>query len=530
MLGIPNYKRNPARWIRVSIVLLLAISGCTSPKQWVQNGFKVGPSYCTPSAQTAEHWIDADNLRIKSLQGDNPRWWPLFNDQTLDYLVNTATSENLTLKTAACRILEARAERGVASGYLFPQQQQMGGSYSRNALGNGYPISAFSHMLPTSFYDNWSTGFNAAWELDFWGRFRRAIEAADANLDAQCANYNNVLVLLQAEVASNYIQMRAYEERLQLIQKNVGLQKETLRIIGLREKSGMVTELDVQQATYNLGQTESMLPVLDAGRRRALNRLCILMAKPPQDISQIIRSPGIIPIPPSEVIVGIPAELLRRRPDVQQAERIAALQSARIGIAEAEFYPHIAITGSIGVQTQNFSNLFDSKSLVGQIGPGFNWNVLNYGRIKNNVIAQDARFQQAVLTYRDTVLRANEEVENGIVGFLHEQDRVASLTMSTTAASRSVEIATKQYEKGTIDYQPLLDSERVLTQQQDTLTESRGLVGIHLVAIYKALGGGWQAQQSTNVPQAERAVIPTDIPHPQAEHVNVPAIAPIPTP
>jgi len=499
----------------LAAVLPLLLSGCTGPREWLHNGFKVGPNYCTPSADTAQHWIDADNPRLKSLEASGACWWTVFNDPTLDYLVTTTANENLTLKTAGCRILEARAERGVAEGNLFPQQQQMGGGYSRNAMSaNAYPFNAFAPLMPTFFYDNWSTAFNAAWELDFWGRFRRAIEAADANLDAQVANYNNVLVLLQAEVAANYIQMRAFEERLQLAQKNVELQKETLRIISLREKSGLVTELDVQQATYNLGQTESMIPILDAGRRRAQNRLCILMAKPPEDISQMIHSPGTIPIPPAEVVVGIPAELLRRRPDVQQAERVAALQSARIGIAEAEFYPRIAITGSIGVQAQDFSNLFDSKSLVGQIGPGFNWNLLNYGRIKNNVRAQDARFQQAILTYRDTVLRANEEVENSIVSFLREQDRVASLATSANAAARSVEIATKQYEKGLIDYQPLLDSERVLTHQQDTLAECRGSVGIYLVAIYKALGGGWQTQQQPNQPQATPIPVPANEPMP----------------
>jgi outer membrane protein TolC len=238
------------------------------------------------------------------------------------------------------------------------------------------------------------------------------------------------------------------------------------------------------------------------------------MARPPEDISQTIHSPGTIPVPPAEVVVGIPAELLRRRADVQQAERLAALQSARIGIAEAEFYPHVAITGTIGVQAQNFSNLFNSQSLVAQIGPGFSWNLLNYGRIENNVRAEDARFQQAVLTYRDTVLRANEEVENGIVSFLREQDRVASLTGSTNAAARSVELATRQYEQGTIDYQRLLDSERVLVQQQDTLAESRGLVGIHLVSIYKTLGGGWQTQPTTTPPRTPSVPVPPGAPAP----------------
>ncbi|MCE5269034.1 MAG: efflux transporter outer membrane subunit [Planctomycetaceae bacterium] len=512
---MPTAHRHRTRPLVASLLIVaacLASAGCcTGPLEWVRNGFKVGPNYCPPAAPTSEMWIDANNPRLKCLSGNGACWWTVFNDPTLDTLIAATANENLTLKMAGCRILEARAERGVAVGNLFPQQQQLEGSYTRNALGNGYPLNLFpiGH-----YYDNTLLAANAAWELDFWGRFRRAIEAADANLEAQCAGYNNVLVLLQAEVASNYIQMRSFEERLQLAQRNVNLQRETLRIISLREKAGLVTELDVQQATYNLGQTESLIPVLDAARRRTQNRLCILMAKPPQELSGMIPTPGAIPAAPPDVVVGIPAELLRRRPDVQQAERVAALQSARIGVAEAEFYPHIAITGTIGVQAQNFSNLFNSNSVVGQIGPGFNWNVLNYGRIKNNFLAQDARFQQAVLNYRDTVLRANEEVENGIVDFLREQERVAALTLSTNAAARSAAIATQQYEKGVIYYQPLLDSERVLTSQQDTLAESRGLVALDLVAVYKALGGGWQATSEAHPPQRDVAASPQLAPPP----------------
>ena len=261
-----NSKR--CRHLSVASLALLAIplmAGCGGLGQWYRNGFKVGPNYATPSAAIAEHWIDADNPRLKSLAMNNAQWWATFNDPTLNFLVLSAANENLTLKTAGSRILEARAERGIAAGSLFPQQQGASGSYSRNALGNGYPLNLFDI---NHYYDNTMVGFNAAWELDFWGRFRRAIEAADANLDAQCANYNNVLVLLQAEVAANYIQMRAYEERLQLARQNYELQKETLRIISLRERSGLVTELDVQQATYNLGQTESLIPILEAGWRR----------------------------------------------------------------------------------------------------------------------------------------------------------------------------------------------------------------------------------------------------------------------
>jgi outer membrane protein TolC len=238
------------------------------------------------------------------------------------------------------------------------------------------------------------------------------------------------------------------------------------------------------------------------------------MGEPPCQLAEMVKSPGPIPVPPQEVIVGIPAELLRRRPDVRQAEREAAAQSAQIGIAEAEFYPHIAITGTIGVQAEQLNQLFESSSLVGAIGPGIRWNILNYGRIKNNVRAQDARFQQAIINYRDTVLRANEEVENGIVNFLQEQDRVKCLDKTARADARSVEIAMQQYEKGVIAYQPLLDSQRALVQQQDALAESRGSVGTNLVAIYKALGGGWQARLASNRPPAEAVPAPAGEPMP----------------
>jgi NodT family efflux transporter outer membrane factor (OMF) lipoprotein len=483
------------------LILAIMLVGCQSTREWWNNGCKVGPNYCPPGAAVAESWIDASDPHVRGGEPLNACWWTVFGDPTLDQLVAEASQQNLTLKTACFRVLEARAQRGIAAGNLFPQHQEMTASYSRNALSaTAFPFNSF--QLPSYHFDNWSAGFDASWELDFWGRFRRAVEGADAHLNAQVEGYDNALVLLQAEVASSYIQMRAYEERLELARKNVELQTETLRIVTLREQKGLVTDLDVQQATTNLGITESLIPTLVTGCRSAQNRLCVLMGQPPRQLAEMVKSPGPIPVPPQEVIVGIPAELLRRRPDVRQAEREAAAQSAQIGIAEAEFYPHIAITGSIGLQSQELSQLFEPGSLfagsfgagIAGIGPGFQWNILNYGRIKNNVRAQNARFQQAVLNYRDTVLRADEEVENGIVSFLQEQERVKSLDMSTRAAARSVELAMLQYQKGLISYQPLLDSERALVQQQDTLAGSRGSVGINLVAIYKALGGGWAAR------------------------------------
>ena len=455
------------------------------PPQWWNNGCKVGPNYCAAQGGSRGLLDRSERSPLKSIGGDNVCWWTAFGDPALDRLVAAASRQNLTLKMAALRILEARAQFAIAEGSLLPQQQTATAQYTRNAMSaNAYPFDLIA--LPRYYYNNWSVGVNAAWELDFWGRFRRAVESADAQLDANVEGYDNVLVLLQAEVATNYIQMRSYEERLGLARKNVDVQKETLRIATLRERNGLVTELDVQQATANLGRTESLIPTLATGWRMARNRLCVLMGQPPHELNFMVASPGSIPVPPQDVIVGIPAELLRRRPDVRQAERQAAAQSAQIGIAEAEFYPHIAITGTIGLQSEHLNQLFEPSSLVGSIGPGISWNILNYGRIGNNVRVQDARFQQAIVNYRDIVLRANEEVENGIVSFLNEQERVKSLDMSTRAGQRSVQIAMLQYEKGLISYQPLLDSQRDLVTQQDALAQSRGSVGVDLVTIYRA--------------------------------------------
>jgi len=287
--------------------------------------------------------------------------------------------------------------------------------------------------------------------------------------------------------------MRAFEERLELAQQNVDLQKETLRIVDLRCQKGAVSDLDLEQAKANLAITESLIPALETGHRRVRNRLCVLLGMPPRDLQDHVGGPGKVPVAPAEVVVGVPADLLNRRPDVLRAEREAAAQSARIGIATAEFYPHISITGTFNLEAEQFARLFDTASQAGHVGPSFRWSILNYGRIANNVRVQDALFQQALVNLQETVLRADEEVENGIIGFLKEQLRVKTLEESCRATARAARLAVRQYEEGIIDYQPVLDTQRMLVRQQDSLAESRGLVAINLVAVYKALAGGWQA-------------------------------------
>ncbi|HPU06572.1 MAG TPA: efflux transporter outer membrane subunit [Thermogutta sp.] len=481
-------------------LILLTAPGCsTSLREWWANGFKVGPNYCRPSAEVGEAWIDSDQPGVRT-SGDvtYAHWWTVFNDPTLNELVYTAYLENLPLQIAAWRIMEARYQLGVARGYLWPQEQQAMGAFSRNQISKeGFPMSKFSEIPGFKMsYDDWVAGFSLAWELDFWGRFRRTIESAEAHVQAQEEDYNAALVLLQAEVASTYIQLREIDERLELARKNVALQKDTLAIAKARFEQGVVSQLDVHQAQAILSNTESMIPMLEAMRRVSENRLCTLLGQPPQDLDPILGPSGKVPDVPPEVVVGIPADLLRRRPDVRRAERLAAAQCARIGIAEAEFYPHIAITGQLAYQAENFSDLFNGRAFTGMVGPGFRWNILNYGRIRNSVLMEDARFRQAILGYQETVLRAAEEAEDMITAFLMEQRRLRALQQATEATAQASQLAVAQYQQGLIDFQRVIDSQRALVQQQDALAESRGKVALNLIGVYKALGGGWEMRRN----------------------------------
>jgi NodT family efflux transporter outer membrane factor (OMF) lipoprotein len=479
------------RWLWLWAIAALIFGGCTSLGDWWRNGLKVGPNYCPPCPPATERWIDADNSAVRAVPAHYSYWWTVFNDPILDQLVLQAQKQNLSLKAAGLRILEARAMRGVATGKLYPQVQQMFAGYNRTKYSeHAYPYREFP--LAQSRFDTWEFGLDAAWELDFWGRFRRGIEAADAELGARVEDYRDVLVILQAEVAANYVQMRVFEERLRLARKNVKLQRETLETIGHRLEEGVVCDLDVHQAESILTTTQSLIPTLEAGRREARNRLCVLLGVPPYDVPKPSKRRRSIPEAPSEIVVGIPADMLRRRPDVRRAEREAAAQCAQIGIAMADLYPQFTIAGTISLRAEDFGRLFDGNSLAGWAGPGFRWNVLNYGRISNNINAQDARFQQLVVQYRETVLEAYEEVENAIVAFLREKERVGLLEKSVQSTQQAAELAVYQYEEGIVDYQRVLDSQRALVLQQDSLAESRGQVARNLIAVYKAMGGGWQ--------------------------------------
>jgi NodT family efflux transporter outer membrane factor (OMF) lipoprotein len=490
----------------VLLVLMPLTAGCNL-SQWCHNGFKVGPDYHQPCTATAQNWIDAGNPYINSAAPNDAMWWQTLNDPVLNGLICTAYRQNLTLRVAGFRIMEARAQRNIAAGELFPQTQQATGSYTR--INNSVNAPA---IAPPYNFDQWQVGTNLAWELDFWGRFRRAIEAADATVDASVESYDDVLVLLLSEVAQNYVDVRTAEERLEYARRNVETQRQSVDLANLKFTNGATTRLDVTQGESTLGQTEALMPPLESQRRLAMNQLCILLGVPPHDINDVLNGRQPIPVTPPEVALGIPADLLRRRPDIRRAEREVAAQSARIGVATSELYPHFSITGAIYLDAANFKDLFSSNSFGGSIGPSFNWNILNYGRLVNGIRVQDARFQQLAVTYQNVVLQANAEVENGVVQFLNAQRQVNFLTASTRAAEQSVELVRSQYDAGKTDFNRVLTVEQALTQQQDQLAVARGSVVQYLVQIYKALGGGWQLRLDNSAnPTAAAIAQPTEL-------------------
>ena len=470
----------------ICAVAISVASGCTT----------LGPDFSKPAVAEPDGWTGSQDKVISSAPLEHSQWWKVFDDPVLDKLIETAYSQNLPLQIAGLRILEARAQLGIATGNLYPQVQQASGSVTAVQLSENSPN--YNPQAEDSFMD-YQAGFDAAWELDFWGRFRRGIEAADANLAASIADYDNALVSLTAEVARVYVTIRTLEERLAIARANIELQRESLRIATVRFKNGATTELDVQQALTNLSETQATVPAIKRALRQGKNALSILLGMLPSDLEAILGPPGSVPVAPENVAVGVPAELLRRRPDVRSAELQASVQSALIGVAEADLYPSFTLTGSIGYQTSDTGDssagdLFDSDSFRFFAGPGFRWNIFNYGRLKNNVRIQDARYQQAIVSYQNTVLSAYKEVEDAMVGFAESQQETSYRSTAAEAARRSTEIARIQYREGAVDFQRVIDSERSLVLQQDRWTDSRGQIALSLIAMYKALGGGWEVR------------------------------------
>lgn len=463
---------------------------------------KVGPNFSTPSAKLSDQWPAVDGAGAKAEPPVYKDWWKVFNDPVLDSLIRSAYEQNLPLRIAGVRVFEARAQLGVAVGGLFPQTQQAFGSVTYNRESERSPSAPQPGQAAGAdfAFSQAQVGLRASWELDFWGKFRRAVESADANLLSSIAAYGNVLVSLTGDVANTYVLVRTLEDRLRIAGENVTAQQESLDIASTRFKGGATSERDVQQALTQLKSTQATIPQLEANLRQAKNTLSILLGLPPSDLTDMLSGSAGIPEAPLQVAVGIPADLLRRRPDVRSAEFQAAAQCAQIGVARADLYPALSLTGSFGFLSSdvgrfNLGDMFSLKSGNGSIGPSVQWNFLNYGRITNNVRVQDARFQGLLITYQNTVLQAQKEVEDGLVAFLKAQERLVSLAEAAEAAKRSFDLSLIQYREGATDYTTVLTAQQALLSQQDNLVVGQGDVPQGLIALYRALGGGWEVRE-----------------------------------
>ncbi len=465
------------------LVLPLALGllhGCAS----------VGPDYQAPEAETPDAWHQGLEQGLAPGDADYRTWWTTLNDPVLDGLIARAAEGNLDLKVAYARINEARARLGIATGRRWPDVNA-NGALRRERTSDGVldPIPP-----PPKRTDTFrGTGLDGSWEVDFWGRVRRSIESADASYQASIEDYRDVLVTLYAEVARNYVSVRTLQERIRLALENVRTQRGTLELVQERERVGLVPKLDIHQAELNLATTESTVPRLEAERIAAINRLSVLLGEPPGALHAELEQAKPIPGPPAQAPVGLPADLVRQRPDLRQAERDLAAKTARIGVATAELYPRFSLAGTFSYATYTGS-LFDHGRRTYTFGPFFSWNLFDGGRVRSLIKVQDAQTDRALQTYERTLLSALEDVENAMTNFARERARREALARSVTAAQQSVTLVKIQYFQGLTNFQNVLDMERSLFRQQDLLADSEGLISQNLVRLYRALGGGWDAE------------------------------------
>ena len=482
--------RSRANRVRTIALLLVAASGCT-----------VGPKFVKPEVSIRARWSEHADPRLATQAPVDAAWWRAFHDPTLDRLVDLAYQQNLPLQIAGLRILEARAQLGIAVGQQYPTNQSPIGSATLTGLNSHSANSGNIDLLA----GNFQVGFDAMWEVDFWGKLRRGVRAAKATYFATVADYDDALVALSAEVARTYALIRTYEALIALARENVAVEEEGLHIAEARFKNGATSELDVAQATNLLETTRASIPELQVSLQQASNALCTLVGRTTGCAEAQLGAPGAIPTVPPQVAVSVPAEMLRRRADIRAAELRAVAQCDRIGVAKADLFPKLVLFGSIGTQTVesrgapagvgSLINIFNPGTLIYTVGANLIWPILFYPQILNNVRVQDARLQELLVEYQDTVLRAAQEVEDGITGFLREQEAALFTESAVTAAETSVKLAMIQYREGAIDYQRVVDAQRALLQSQNSLARMRSTVATDLIALYKALGGGWELRQ-----------------------------------
>jgi NodT family efflux transporter outer membrane factor (OMF) lipoprotein len=481
-------------------VLLGVLAGCAP----------VGPDFVRPDAAVNDQWSENVRDEFQFVSQDSVTWWQVLEDPILNQLVELTQQQNNNLKVAGLRVLEARAALGIAVGNQYPQSQVVSGSATNISASESNANTTAGDLN----YTQYSLGVGASWEIDFWGRFRRGIESADANLLATLASYDDTLVLLTAQVVDTYAVIRTAEEQLRIGKENLALQQRSYDIVEVLYRNGQSNELDVQQAETLLLSTKATIPDFEVTLRKGHHALSALLGMPPADMSALLGAGGI-PVVPEKIMVGVPADLVRQRPDVRRAEMFAIAQNAQVGVAKANLYPSFSIVGSLGLAAagdtdttrtgdSGIGELFRSESLTYSIGPSFVWPFLNYGRIKNNVRVQDARLQQALIQYRETVIQAAREVEDAMVAFVGSQQTDEILTAGVISAKRSAVLSMLRYKEGFADYQRVLDSQQRLFGQQQRFVANKGVAVRSIAQVYRALGGGWQNHSGGFVDEATR--------------------------
>ena len=455
---------------------LIVMSCC-----WV--GCTVGPDYQPPTVDMPDQWHQQLVTGFMTEDSVPANWWELLSDPVLNELVREVRQNNPDLESAYWSLVQSRYARDDASGRYFPSIDAVG-SYSRTRASDKGLMP-----LPKNPYNMHSVGFDTAWEIDIFGQYKRLIESAQASYESRIENYRDVLVSLSAEAASNYVQLRTVQARIQYAMKNIESQEGTLKLAQARFKSEIAPRLDVEQAKLNMADSQSQVPSLRSAEKAAINRLCVLTGKHPGDLYELLAEAKPIPMPPVEISIQVPADLLRQRPDIRKAERQLAAQSAQIGVATAELYPGFSLSGNIGFEAINFSEVTQNGSQYYGFAPSFRWRIFDGSRIRNQIHIEERKTEQLYWQYRSVVLAALEDVENAMTDYVQELQRKALLRQSVTAAKESVQLVTTQYKNGLTDFQNVLILQRSQFQQEDKLAQTEGQVVQNLIRIYKALGG-----------------------------------------
>jgi multidrug efflux system outer membrane protein len=480
--GIVNMKSKP---LFIATLVALLAGGCA-----------VGPNYHQPQTSTPAHWAEPlanGETNAPALLGS---WWTNFNDPELNSLIARAVRSNLDLKMAQARVRASRAEKQMTSADLWPSANASG-SYARSLESRNQPLigNLPSQIQKQIHFENnvYQAGFDASWEIDVFGGKRRAVESASAQMAATEYESKDVLLTLLGDVARNYVDVRGYQRRLAIARDNIKAQEQSLAIARDRFTHGVTSDLDVEQAATILTTTRAEVPALEAALETSIHRVGVLLGLQPGALITELSVEQPIPSVPPSVPVGLPSDLLLRRPDVRQAERQLAAVTAKIGVAKADLFPKFSLTGAGGLESVSTSDWFTSGSRFWSIGPTVTWRIFDAGKIRANIRVQNAMQEQALAAYEETTLTAFEDVENSLVAYAKEQTRRQSLADSVSTSQKSLDLARRLYTSGLRDFVNVLEAERSLYEAQDALAQSDRNISTDVVALYKSLGGGWDA-------------------------------------